>query len=317
MDKSRFCLRQTKPRLIDSALAIADVERETGLSKDQLRVWERRYGFPSPPRNPYGERRYSDADVSKLKLVRRLLDQGLRPGRLLSMPLDELQALTRQGERTERSVPQDLAIYLLKTHQVEELRRELAQTLMRDGLFRFVTVTLAPLVTLVGEAWMRGDLRVFEEHLFTEMMQALLRGAISQGAGGGASPRVLLTTLPAEQHALGLLMAEALCTLEGAECVALGPQTPVGDIVAAATAKHVDIVALSFSAYSPAGQVAEGLTLLRAALPEGTALWCGGAGATRLKRIPEGVLRLAGLEDIGPAITRWRQSGERSKSGGA
>ncbi len=301
----------------NALLGIADVERETGLSKDQLRVWERRYGFPSPPRNPFGERRYSDAEVTKLKLVRRLLDQGLRPGRLLGLPLEDLQALTRQGERAERSVPQDLAIYLLKTHQLAELRRELTQTLMRDGLFRFVTATLAPLVTLVGEAWMRGELRVFEEHLFTEMMQGLLRGAINQGAGSGASPRVLLTTLPGEQHALGVLMAEALCTLEGAECVALGPQTPVGDIVAAATARHADIVALSFSANSPSGQVSEGLELLRAALPESTALWCGGTGAARAKRIPEGVLRLAGLEDIGAAISRWRESGGRTMSGGA
>ena len=31
-------------------LSIAAVERDTGLSKDTLRVWERRYGFPVPER---------------------------------------------------------------------------------------------------------------------------------------------------------------------------------------------------------------------------------------------------------------------------
>ncbi len=30
---------------------IAAVERDTGLSKDVLRVWERRYGFPAPERD--------------------------------------------------------------------------------------------------------------------------------------------------------------------------------------------------------------------------------------------------------------------------
>ncbi|MBZ8144144.1 cobalamin-binding protein, partial [Rubrivivax gelatinosus] len=39
-------------------LSIAAVERDTGLSKDTLRVWERRYGFPSPARDPQGERAY-------------------------------------------------------------------------------------------------------------------------------------------------------------------------------------------------------------------------------------------------------------------
>lgn len=302
----------------NSLLGIAEVERETGVSKDQLRVWEKRYGFPNPPRNPYGERQYSQSEVAKLKLVRRLLDRGLRPGRLLGLPVDELRSLAGEGQAAERNAPQDLALYLLKTHQVAELRRELGQTLMRDGMFRFVTETAAPLVTLVGDAWMRGELRVFEEHLFTEMLQGLLRGAMGpQGMGADGSPRILFTTLPQEQHALGMLMAEALCTLEGAECVALGPQTPAGDIAMAAQARRVDIVALSFSSNFPAGRVSDGLEQLRKGLPEQVALWCGGAGVARSKRVPEGVLRLSGLDEIGQAIGDWRARGRQQAPGGA
>lgn len=39
-------------------LNIAAVERETGLSKDVLRKWELRYGFPAPLRDSQGERAY-------------------------------------------------------------------------------------------------------------------------------------------------------------------------------------------------------------------------------------------------------------------
>ena len=46
---------------------IADVERDTGLSKDTLRVWERRYGFPDPTRDAVGERRYDDAQLLRLR----------------------------------------------------------------------------------------------------------------------------------------------------------------------------------------------------------------------------------------------------------
>ena len=35
----------------DVLLNISAVERETGLSKDVLRIWERRYGFPEPRRD--------------------------------------------------------------------------------------------------------------------------------------------------------------------------------------------------------------------------------------------------------------------------
>ena len=36
------------------ALNISAVEREAGLSKDVLRMWERRYGFPKPLRDDNG-----------------------------------------------------------------------------------------------------------------------------------------------------------------------------------------------------------------------------------------------------------------------
>src|SRR5947209_13504875 len=49
-------------------------ERETGLSKDVLRVWERRYAFPRPKRDAHGERQYSSADVAKLRAIKRLME---------------------------------------------------------------------------------------------------------------------------------------------------------------------------------------------------------------------------------------------------
>ena len=45
---------------------IAAVERDTGLSKDVLRMWERRYGFPTPERDGNGDRLYSAEQVERL-----------------------------------------------------------------------------------------------------------------------------------------------------------------------------------------------------------------------------------------------------------
>ena len=52
-------------------IGIAAVERDTGLGKDTLRVWERRYGFPKPERDAQGERAYPLAQVQRLRLLRR------------------------------------------------------------------------------------------------------------------------------------------------------------------------------------------------------------------------------------------------------
>jgi len=281
----------TKKREDAEGLSIAAVERETGISKDALRVWERRYGFPLPTRNAFGERVYPSAQVARLRLIRRLMDQGMRPGRIFALPPGELQALAAGAPPAARSTLHDLALYLVKTHQTAELRRELGQAVVRDGLFRFITETAAPLAALVGEAWMRGEIEVFEEHLFTEQMQGVLRQAIAQVPTAGGAPKVLLSTLPGEQHGLGLLMAEAACALEGAQCLSLGIQTPASELVAAVRANAVDVVGLSFCGSYAAGAMREGVQALR-------------------RNPPAGVHVFTDLASIGSALVQWRDARE-------
>ena len=74
-------------------LSIASVERETGIGKDTLRVWERRYGFPTPGRDAFGERSYPQDQVDLLRVVKRLIDAGHRPGRILRLEPSQIVAL--------------------------------------------------------------------------------------------------------------------------------------------------------------------------------------------------------------------------------
>lgn len=290
-----------------ASLGIAAVERETGLSKDTLRVWERRYGFPAPTRDVHGERVYSPEQVRALLRIRRLMDQGQRPGRIFAAGLQALDA-AEATPAPQRDDAQRRVLELLKSHRIGELRRDLDQAAVRHGLYRFVTQTAAPLAAAVGDAWASGELRVFEEHLFSEQLQAVLRGAIAQLSAAGTRPRVLLSTLPGEQHGLGLLMAQAVFALEGAECLSLGTQTPAPDLVDAARADDADIVALSFTGSYSATQLADAVNRLRAMLPSATELWCGGAGARRLRQAPAGVRVLLSLPEIAEAVPAWRAS---------
>lgn len=291
-------------------LTISAVERETGLSKDVLRIWERRYGFPIPLRTAAGERLYPEDQLAKLKLARRLIDAGMRPGRILALSAEGLDELARSEQGKAGGAPScaahEDAMELLKTHRCAELRSTFHHAILRNGLFRFMTETAAPLAARVGEAWMRGEIRVFEEHLFTEQLASALRAAMPQSGGATLPPRVLLTTLPGEQHGLGLLMAEAVLRLEGADCVSLGTQTPAGEIPAACAANRCDIVALSFSANFSHNQAAEAAAGLRSALPQSIALWCGGGGLARVRHLPDNVLRLDGLQEISDAVSGWR-----------
>ena len=76
-----------------TGIGIGAIAQEIGLTKDTLRVWERRYGFPQPRRSPGGERLYPQEQVTKLRLVKRLLDAGHRPSKVLGQSIDLLQQL--------------------------------------------------------------------------------------------------------------------------------------------------------------------------------------------------------------------------------
>lgn len=293
-------------------IPISAVERDTGLSKDTLRVWERRYGFPQPERDAQGERAYPPAQVDRLRLLKRLLDLGHRPGKVVPLPPEHLQALIDQHRPQRASAPPGSGarlaplIALLQSHDVGLLRAELSQTLMRQGLARFVTDTIAPLNEDIGEAWAAGTVQVFQEHLYTEVVQGVLRQAIAALPRGASHPRILLTTLPQEPHALGLLMAEALFALDGCHCISLGVQTPLLEILQATQRQAIDVVALSFSAALNSQQVLDGLAELRARLPQPIEVWAGGACPVLHRRPPAGITTIRLLEEIAGTVQGWR-----------
>ena len=264
-----------------SSLSISAVERDTGLSKDTLRVWERRYGFPMPERDAFGERIYSAEQLTKLRVICRLIDSGYRPGKIVRMSVEHLESLAEHcvssgispTEHLTNHADLELLLNLCKTHQVDELRRTLSQTSLRMGLGHFVIDLVAPLTARVGEAWAKGHLEIFEEHLYSESIQVVMRNAIGNIPVSQQGPKVLLTTFPTEPHGLGLLMAEAILALHGAKCFSLGIQTPVLDIVRATQAQTIQVVALSFSSFSNPNQVIDGLNELRRQLPESCEIW--------------------------------------------
>src|SRR3954466_13426426 len=73
----------------------------TGVSRERLRTWERRYGFPSPHRVGGGARRYALEDVPRVVAVRRAAAQAV--------PLPEAIACARAGREPARAAPGTLA----------------------------------------------------------------------------------------------------------------------------------------------------------------------------------------------------------------
>ncbi len=311
-----------RTRLVPLTLSISAVERDTGLSKDTLRVWERRYGFPAPSRDSLDERAYTMDQVEKLRLIKRLLDAGHRPGRIVPLPYAELLSLNGTQAAAASAADAlpgqaDLQAYitLIRSHDAPALRTALTRALSRSGVAGFVTQVVGPLNGAVGDAWLRGQMEIFEEHMYTEVVQVVLRQAIASipEAAPQSSPRVLLTTFPGEPHGLGLLMAEAMFALEGCACMSLGVQTPLWDTVLAAQVHRSDILALSFTGCMNPNQVVDGLAELRQKLPERVHIWAGGSAPVLFRRRVDGVDPLSSLGDVPTGVHRWRRA---SSAGG-
>lgn len=312
-------------------MSIAAVERDTGLSKDTLRIWERRYGFPDPVRDPQGERCYPMEQIERLRLIKRLLDVGHRPGRVVDLPVADLQALAGHsadaqglaGPAVRRSpTPPPLShpmsprtsdwvnegLCCIDAHDVLGLRRMLAHALPTLGLSGFVSEVVSPLLDAVGEGWLRGRFQVPQEHWVSHCLQQSLHAAIHSLPlpHPRHAPRVLLSTFPGEPHSLGLLMVESWLAMQQALPINLGPQTPLWDLVHAAGHHQVDVVALSFSASAPATLVQDTLSELRAKLPAHIDLWAGGRNPLLQRRPPPGVVALDDMASVDRALQAWR-----------
>lgn len=290
-------------------VGIGAVEEATGIARETLRAWERRYGFPQPVRSASGERQYQPEDVLRLQLIRQLLNNGQRPRHIVPMPIEDLRQLVVPDTSTDseflergRSVLQDVLEMLRKdgARAVEEwLELELAS----NGLHRFIIRIAHPLAHAVGEAWSGGSLRVFEEHIVTSLMVGSIEfGIRSLPKPSRSAPTILLATIAPEEHTFGLLMVRGLLALSRAACLWVGSEMSVEEVARCAAAHKPDVVALSFSQCFPRVRAREDLKALRAQLGSSVQIWAGGACVRSLPELP-GIVRMMSLEDAMAAVS--------------
>jgi len=279
--------------------SIGVVERDTGIGRDTLRVWERRYGFPEPVRNEKGERIYPERQLRRLQRIRRLLDQGMRPGKLLPLSeaaLDELEASLQpeKPQELDKAVSAILAaISSANAGQVEILFRMQYE---KQGIKSFILDTVVPLLNAVGELWMGGKLQVFQEHFLSQQLIRFLNTEIARIQKSAGRPLVLLATLPGEEHTLGLLMVAGILSSQGISAINLGGEVPMDQIVRAVQQFHADTVGITFSGAYQYKNIRAHLLELRELLPDDVDIWTGGEGVRRLRKLPIGVTKFNSLE---------------------
>jgi len=281
--------------------SIGVVEHDAGIGRDTLRVWERRYGFPEPVRNEKGERIYPERQLRRLQRIRRLLDQGMRPGKLLRLSeaaLDELEASLQpeKPQQLDKAVSAILAaISSADAGKVEILFRTQYE---KQGMKSFILDTVVPLLNAVGELWIGGKLQVFQEHFLSQQLIRFLNTEIARIQKSAGRPLVLLATLPGEEHTLGLLMVAGILSSQGISAINLGGEVPMDQIVRAVQQFDPQTVGITFSGAYQYKNIRAHLLELRELIPDDVDIWTGGEGVRRLRKLPIGITKFNSLENF-------------------
>lgn len=308
---------KTAPEAPLAGSSIRVVTHRTGIAAGTLRMWERRYGFPTPARRSGGSRVYAEADVAKLKLVSRALEAGFRAGEVVPLPAADLARLLDAAEpdlpRAARAqapgeVSVDALLDALAADEVALFTERLAHAVTALGPRQFVTDVAHPLAARVGELWARGELEVRHEHLasacLTRRLHALLDGfPLGDSA---ARPRVVLATLPGETHVLPIDMIAVFIAAAGGAPHVLGPDMPPAQLAAEALSVGADAVGVSVSAAADRDRAEADVRALLAELPRKIALWIGGGGGRGLAASADGVVHVATFGELDREVEKLR-----------
>ena len=268
---------------------IGVVARRTGLKPDLIRAWERRYGAVEPGRTETRRRFYSDADIERLQLLRRVVGTGRGIGQVANLSNAELRGLISDEAPSAELPPLSgnggaepfltLCISAAQRLDVRDLELQLERASVAMSRSVLLEKLLVPLMQRIGDLWKRGEVRPFHEHMTSAVVRTFLGNLHGAYPPGPSAPHLLATTPPRQLHELGALIAAATAASEGWQVTYLGPNLPPEEIAAAALQKEARAVALSM-VYPPDDPLLlEDLRRLRRLLPEATVLIVGGRAA--------------------------------------
>ena len=233
------------------------VAKLTSLSKDVIRVWERRYGLVKPSRSSNRYREYSDEEVALLRFVKAQMEQGATIGALAAEGRDQLVARMRiatpvsaEEQKPHERLLDDL-MGSLDPLDKAGFERRLNGAVAVIPFDEAVQRILLPLQRRIGELWHQGRLNIAVEHYVTKIIQQKLFSVMNQLPVNEFGPRILIACPEGETHEIGAQAVAYIAAIRGCHVYYLGPNLPHSDLVIFCETITPDLVLLSLTEVKP------------------------------------------------------------------
>ena len=214
----------------DAGLSAGEAARRIGVAATTLRTWDRRYGLGPSERDPGRHRRYTDDDVARLELMRRLTVDGVAPAEAA-----RIAKATRDltGQASAGAVGRAAADGTPAT--ARGLRRaalaldpaavdRVLDVALADGVVPAWMTVIAPALRSLGQRYLTAGWYIAAEHLLSGAVSA----ALARVPRPPARARIVLACTPAEQHRLPLEALAAALAERGVASRMLGARMPTG-----------------------------------------------------------------------------------------
>lgn len=279
-------------------------------------------------RTETNRRRYSDADIERLQLLKEATKLGRSIGQIANLSLDQLHNL--MTEDATAAVPVSSTSMATTPFQSEAMSPhpqledclaaverfdafELESILMRARVALsqpvFIDQLIVPLMSSIGKLWRDGDLRIMHEHLASAVVRPML-WTLNHNPDFTEGPGIIVTTPVGQWHELGALIVASTAAADGWNVTYLGTNLPAEEIAAAAQHQLAKAVALSLVYPADDPRVIRELSSLRRYLGHDIDLMVGGQGSTGY----QGVLDEIGAVYLGD-IAHLRQHLESLRNG--
>ena len=163
------------------ALTVAAVARRLGVAPATLRTWDRRYGL-GPSEHSSGEhRRYSNGDIARLTLMRKLVIAGVSPAeaaqRALAYDTSSSPDVIAETLAREFEIKSDLVESIIRAARAYD--RGFVEDVIRSemtgrGVVNTWNEVMVPLLVALGEEWAGQGTGIETEHLISEVIKRSL-----------------------------------------------------------------------------------------------------------------------------------------------